>query len=55
MTATVFALLALVTFSSASRAWQHGVPRWVIAVPIAYALLMVYFSVTSFRSARRVP
>jgi hypothetical protein len=55
MTATAFALLALVTLNSAFRAWQHGVPRWVIAVPIGYALLMIYFSVTSFRNARRVP
>jgi hypothetical protein len=55
MTGTMFALLALVTLSSVFRAWQHGVTRWVIAVPVAYALLMIYFSVTSFRSARRVP
>jgi hypothetical protein len=55
MIGTMFALLALVTLSSAFRAWQHGVARWIIAVPIAYALLMLYFSVTSFRSARRVP
>jgi len=55
MTGAMFALLALVTLSSAFRAWQHGVTRWIIAVPIAYALLMLYFSVTSFRNARRVP
>ncbi|HEY4837879.1 MAG TPA: hypothetical protein VIH72_04690 [Candidatus Acidoferrales bacterium] len=55
MTGTMFALLALVTLISAFRAWQHGISRWIIAVPIAYALLMIYFSVTSFLSARRVP
>jgi hypothetical protein len=55
MTGATFALLALVTFSSALRAWQHGVARWIVAVPILYALLMIYFSVTSFRNARRVP
>jgi hypothetical protein len=55
MTGTMFALLALITLSSALRAWQHGVAHWIIAIPIAYALLMLYFSVTSFRSARRVP
>jgi hypothetical protein len=55
MTGTMFALLALVTLSSAFRAWQHGVDHWIIAIPIAYALLMLYFSITSFRSARRVP
>jgi hypothetical protein len=55
MTGTTFALLALVTLSSAFRAWQRGVERWIVAVPVVYALLMIYFSVTSFRSARRVP
>jgi len=55
MTGTMFALLALVTLSSAFRAWQHGVSRWIISVPVAYALVMIYFSVTSFRSARHVP
>jgi hypothetical protein len=55
MTGTMFALFALVTLSSAFRAWQHGVERWIIAVPVVYALLMIYFSVTSFRNARRVP
>jgi hypothetical protein len=55
MTGTMFGLLALITLSSAFRAWQHDVARWIIAVPIAYALLMIYFSITSFRNARRVP
>jgi hypothetical protein len=55
MTGTVFAILALVMLSSAFRAWQQGVARWILGVPIAYALLMIYFSVTSFRNARRVP
>jgi hypothetical protein len=55
MTGTMFALFALITLSSAFRAWQHGVERRIVAVPVVYALLMIYFSVTSFRNARRVP
>jgi fermentation-respiration switch protein FrsA (DUF1100 family) len=50
----VFALLAFGAASSAFRAWQNGAARWIVAVPVAYALLMVYFSVTSFLSARRI-
>ncbi len=55
MTGTVFAILALVMLSSTIRTWQAGGTHWILALPVAYAMLMVYFSVTSFRSARRVP
>jgi len=51
----MFAILAFAALSSAFRAWQNGVARWLVALPIAYAIMMIYFSVTSFRSARRVP
>jgi hypothetical protein len=54
-TGAMFAILAFVALSSAFRAWQNGVARWLVALPIAYAIMMIYFSVTSFRSARRVP
>jgi uncharacterized membrane protein YoaK (UPF0700 family) len=51
----MFALFAFGAVSSAVRAWQHGATIWIVALPLAYAMLMVYFSVTSFRSARRIP
>ena len=54
-TGAMFAILAFVTLMSAFRAWQNGAARWIVALPIAYALMMIYFSVTSFRNARRVP
>jgi hypothetical protein len=54
-TGAIFAILALVTLGSAFRGWQNGAARWMVALPIAYAMLLIYFSVTSFRSARRVP
>ena len=50
----MFALLAFGAVSSAFRAWQHGATKWIIALPLVYAMMMVYFSVTSFRSARRI-
>jgi hypothetical protein len=54
-TGAMFAILAFAALSSAFRAWQNGVARWILALPIAYAIMLIYFSVTSFRSARRVP
>jgi len=54
-TGAMFAILALITLMSALRAWQNGAARWIVALPVAYALMMIYFSVTSFRNARRVP
>jgi hypothetical protein len=54
-TGAMFGVLAIAALMSAFRAWQHGSARWIIALPVAYAVLMAYFSVTSFRSARRVP
>jgi hypothetical protein len=55
ITGAVFAVLAVAAVSSAVRAWENGTAKWIAALPLAYAMLMVYFSVTSFRSARRVP
>jgi hypothetical protein len=54
-TGAIFAVLAVAAVSSAVRAWENGAAKWIAALPLAYAMLMVYFSVTSFRSARRVP
>ena len=50
----VFAVLALGWLNAAFRAWTGDVARWVIAIPIAVALLFVFFAVTSFRKARRL-
>jgi hypothetical protein len=54
VTGAVFAVFALAAVTSAVRSWQAGVARWLIALPLAYAAMMAFFSVTSFRSARRV-
>jgi predicted Co/Zn/Cd cation transporter (cation efflux family) len=54
MTGAMFALLALAALNSALRAWRNGSENWIVALPIAYALVMTYFAVTSFRFAKRV-
>jgi hypothetical protein len=53
-TGSLFAMLAVAAISSAVRAWENGATKWILALPIGYALAMAYFSFTSFRSARRV-
>ena len=50
----VFAVLALGWLNAAFRAWTRDVAYWLITIPIAVALLFVFFAVTSFRKARRL-
>ncbi|HET9401006.1 MAG TPA: hypothetical protein VFO34_08650 [Candidatus Acidoferrales bacterium] len=53
-TAAIFGVFALAAASSALRAWRGGAPRWIVAMPLAYAAMMMFFCVTSFRMARRI-
>jgi hypothetical protein len=53
-TGAIFAVFAMASTTSAVRSWQAGKARWLVALPLAYAAMMVFFAVTSFRSARRV-
>jgi hypothetical protein len=53
-TGAVFAIMGLTAATSALRTWQHGGEKWIVALPLLYSMMMAYFSVTSFRSARRV-
>jgi hypothetical protein len=50
----VFAVLALGWLNTALRAWTRDAARWLVAIPVAVALLFVFFSVTSFRKARKL-
>ena len=50
----VFAVLALGWVNAALRASRRDVARWLIATAVAVALMMTYFSWTSFRNARRL-
>jgi glycerol uptake facilitator-like aquaporin len=50
----IFAVLALGWFSAAFRSYTRDVAHWMIGMAVAVALLFVFFSVTSFRKARRL-
>jgi hypothetical protein len=50
----IFAVLALSWVNAAVRAWARDAARWLVAIPVAVALLFVFFAVTSFRKARRL-
>lgn len=50
----IFAVLALGWLNAALRASRRDVARWLIATAVAVAVIMIIFSWTSFRSARRL-
>jgi ABC-type uncharacterized transport system permease subunit len=54
VTGAMFAVLALAWLNSAIRGWTRDVAHWLIAMTVALALLFLFFSVTSFRRARKI-
>lgn len=50
----VFAILALGWLNAAFRAWTRDASRWLIALAVSVAALLVFFAVTSFRYARKL-
>ena len=50
----IFALLFLEWIGSALRFWSRDVAHWLIAMIAGVAALFLFFSVTSFRRARRL-
>ncbi len=50
----VFAVLALGWFNAAFRAWTRDASRWLVALAVGVAGLLVFFAVTSFRRARKL-
>ena len=50
----VFAVLALGWLNAAFRAWTRDASRWLIALAVLVAALLVFFAVTSFRYARKL-
>ena len=49
-----FAILALGWLNAAFRAWTRDASRWLIALAVSVAALLVFFAVTSFRYARKL-
>jgi hypothetical protein len=54
MVGAVFAVLALFWLQNAFRAWSRDAAHWLIGGSVFLTVLMVVFSLTSFRSARRL-
>jgi hypothetical protein len=54
ITGAAFAVLAFGWLNAALRAWTKDAARWLVGVAVAVALLFVYFSVSSFRRARKL-
>lgn len=50
----VFAILALGWLNAAFRAWTRDASRWLIALAVSVAALLVFFAVSSFRYARKL-
>jgi hypothetical protein len=50
----VFAVLALGWLNAALRAWTRDASRWLVALALLVAALLVFFAVTSFRYARKL-
>ena len=50
----VFAFLALGWLNAALRAWTRDGSRWLVALAVLVAALLVFFAVTSFRYARKL-
>lgn len=54
VTGTFFALFAVLGALGAWREWRQGSAAWVIALPLLFTMMMGFFAVSAFRSARRV-
>jgi hypothetical protein len=54
VTGAIFGLFGFAAANSAIRSWRMGMSRWVVVLPLVYALMMAFFSITSFLRARRV-
>jgi chromate transport protein ChrA len=50
----IFGVLALAWLNVALRSWTRDVAYWLIAAAIVVAIVFVFFSVTSFRRARKL-
>jgi uncharacterized membrane protein YesL len=54
VTGAFFVFFAIFGVVSAWRHWRRNAEGWLIALSVAFALMMAAFAVVSFRSARRV-
>jgi hypothetical protein len=53
-TGALFAVFALVGAGTAWREWRRGGASWRVGISLAFVVMMAFFAVAAFRSARRV-
>jgi hypothetical protein len=54
VTGAFFILFAIIGGVSLWHEWRRGSEEWLIALAAGFTLMMTWFAVTAFRSARRV-
>ncbi len=54
ITGSLFVLLTLIGAFGTWREWKQGTAGWMMAIPVAFTLMMGFFAVSAFVSARRV-
>ncbi len=54
VTGTFFAVFALIGAAGAWREWRQGSEGWLLAIPVAFAMMMGCFSVSAFLSSRKL-
>jgi hypothetical protein len=53
-TGAMFLVLAFFWIVAAVRQWRSGAETWLLVVLGSFAVVLIFFGVTSFLSARRV-
>ena len=54
LTGAMFGVLALGWLNAVFRSWTRDAAHWLLVIALIVAALFAFFSVTSFRRARRV-
>jgi hypothetical protein len=54
LTGAMFGVLALGWLNAAFRSWTRDAAHWLLIVALIVAALFAFFSITSFRRARKV-
>jgi hypothetical protein len=54
VTGAVFGVLSIAWLNAAFRAWTRDAAHWLIALPVLVAAIFAFFSVSSFRRARKI-
>ena len=50
----LFVVFTVIGAAGTWREWQRGAATWVLVVTAGFTLMMAWFAIASFRSARRV-